>query len=295
LWDVHYFSRNYIEWKAVNVSAQIDNIHIRVNIVYGVILYQQLSENESSWVQIHTHSASQTICLPVVCLNSVVKKTVMWKECMYELEVRPFCVNLYWGIWNAHSFLVLVCYKGCCNSYCLTFCAHTKTHPVRSYKMWVLLHCKRKLVVAINVTCSSLHHSSRCDFGFSSFITCLTFLVVSDKMSCASFLSCGLNELPYLCVCKPHFFDKNLPSKIGMWLVHRISCPFDDWARDAGIVCCKIPSRDRQCLRLILQAITHAWMCQRIISVSAYFDYLRVADTIDSQKSEDRDMTDKLP
>jgi hypothetical protein len=36
-------------------------------------------------------------------------------------------------------------------------------------------------------------------------------------------------------------------------------------------------------------------MRQRIIGVSAYFDYMRVADTIDSQKLEDCDITDKLP
>jgi hypothetical protein len=36
-------------------------------------------------------------------------------------------------------------------------------------------------------------------------------------------------------------------------------------------------------------------MPQRITGVSAYFDYMRVADTIDSQKSEDRDITDKSP
>jgi hypothetical protein len=35
-------------------------------------------------------------------------------------------------------------------------------------------------------------------------------------------------------------------------------------------------------------------MCQRFTSVSAHFDYMRVADTIYSQKSEDRDITDKL-
>jgi hypothetical protein len=36
-------------------------------------------------------------------------------------------------------------------------------------------------------------------------------------------------------------------------------------------------------------------MRHRISCVSEYFDYMRVADTIDSQKSEDRDITDKLP
>jgi hypothetical protein len=35
-------------------------------------------------------------------------------------------------------------------------------------------------------------------------------------------------------------------------------------------------------------------MSQRLRGVSAYFDYMRVADTIDSQKSEDRDITDKI-
>jgi hypothetical protein len=46
---------------------------------------------------------------------------------------------------------------------------------------------------------------------------------------------------------------------------------------------------------VILQAIAHARMRQRITGVSAYFDYMTAADTIDSQKSEDRDVTDKLP
>jgi hypothetical protein len=46
---------------------------------------------------------------------------------------------------------------------------------------------------------------------------------------------------------------------------------------------------------VILQAAAHARMCQRINGVSAYFVYMRVADTINFQKSEDRDITDKLP
>jgi hypothetical protein len=46
---------------------------------------------------------------------------------------------------------------------------------------------------------------------------------------------------------------------------------------------------------VILQAIAHTWMRKYITGVSAYFDYTSVADTIDSQKSEDRDIPDKLP
>jgi hypothetical protein len=46
---------------------------------------------------------------------------------------------------------------------------------------------------------------------------------------------------------------------------------------------------------VIFQATAHAQMRQRISGVSAYFDYMRVADTIKSQKLEDRDITNKLP
>jgi hypothetical protein len=46
---------------------------------------------------------------------------------------------------------------------------------------------------------------------------------------------------------------------------------------------------------VILHAIAHARMRQRITGVSAYFDYMRVADAINSQKLENRDITDKLP
>jgi hypothetical protein len=36
-------------------------------------------------------------------------------------------------------------------------------------------------------------------------------------------------------------------------------------------------------------------MHQLVAGVSAYFDYMRVADIIDSQESEDREITDKSP
>jgi hypothetical protein len=63
--------------------------------------------------------------------------------------------------------------------------------------------------------------------------------------------------IPYLRVYKPHFFDRNSHSKIGMRLINEIKKEptssekksrynIDDWAHDAGIVCCKTPSRDRQ-------------------------------------------------
>jgi hypothetical protein len=44
-----------------------------------------------------------------------------------------------------------------------------------------------------------------------------------------------------------------------------------------------------------LQAIAHKRRHQHITGISAYFDYMRVADTMDPQKSKDRDINDKLP
>jgi hypothetical protein len=37
-----------------------------------------------------------------------------------------------------------------------------------------------------------------------------------------------VEKVPYLRVYKPLFFDKNLPSKIGVWLKHGVLFPFDD-------------------------------------------------------------------
>jgi uncharacterized membrane protein len=77
-----------------------------------------------------------------------------------------------------------------------------------------------------------------CDLGLFICLHCISMFIIS---SVHLFV-----KIPYLCVYKPHFFDKNLPSKIGVRLVHGIIlCPFDDWARDASIVCCETLSTDR--------------------------------------------------
>jgi hypothetical protein len=45
-----------------------------------------------------------------------------------------------------------------------------------------------------------------------------------------------------ICTCISRtFFYKNLPSKIGVRLIHKILWRFNDWARDAGIVYCETP------------------------------------------------------
>jgi hypothetical protein len=45
---------------------------------------------------------------------------------------------------------------------------------------------------------------------------------------------------------------------------------------------------------VFLQTIAHLQRHQRVSGILAYFDYVRVADILDSQKSEDCKITDKL-
>jgi hypothetical protein len=100
-------------------------------------------------------------------------------------------------------------------------------------------------------------------------------------------------------MCKPHFFDKKLPSKTGVRLIHGILCGFFlieklDPVKRKPLLC--IPQwRPLVFETVILQAIAHAQRNQRITGILAYFDYMTAADTIDSRKSEDCDITDKLP
>jgi hypothetical protein len=57
----------------------------------------------------------------------------------------------------------------------------------------------------------------------------------------------------------------------------------------------KLPVETASVWECYLARFAHKQMRQCITVVLAYFDYMRVADTIDSQKSEDCDVTDKLP
>jgi hypothetical protein len=47
--------------------------------------------------------------------------------------------------------------------------------------------------------------------------------------------------MPYLCVYKLLFFDKNLPSKIRVRLIHGTWCPFYDWAATPVLYVVKLP------------------------------------------------------
>jgi hypothetical protein len=102
---------------------------------------------------------------------------------------------------------------------------------------------------------------------------------------------CGNNDIPYLRVYKPHFWQE-CPPKFGCGLCTEY-CPSDDWARDAVLYVVKLPVETASVWDL--QAIARAWMRQRITGVSAYFDCMSAANTINSQKLEDRDITDKKP
>jgi hypothetical protein len=102
-----------------------------------------------------------------------------------------------------------------------------------------------------------------------------------------------ISHIPYLRVYKPHFFDKNLPSKIGVRLIHGMLFLLTTEPATPVLYVVELPVETASFWDL--QAIAHARMHQRIIDVSAHFDYIRVADTVDSQKSEARGITDKLP
>jgi hypothetical protein len=116
-------------------------------------------------------------------------------------------------------------------------------------------------------------------------------------------------KIPYLCVYKPHFFDKNLLSKIQVQLFYFFIYLFklDPPKKKKPLSFGRLSPRRRYWMlwnpqyrplvfeTVILQAIAHARRHQHITGISAYFDYMRVTNTIDSQKLEDSDITDKLP
>jgi hypothetical protein len=99
-------------------------------------------------------------------------------------------------------------------------------------------------------------------------------------------------------VYKSHIFDKNLSSKIGvgcgLYTEYYVLLATEPATPVLYVV--KLPVDTASVFEtVILQAIAHARLRQSIIGVSAYFHYMRVADTIDSQKSEDRDISDRSP
>jgi hypothetical protein len=60
----------------------------------------------------------------------------------------------------------------------------------------------------------------------------INLCTLHSRMRFAIVLKCVQlgSDFPSLRVYKPYFsfFDKNLPSKIGVRLIHEILCPFDD-------------------------------------------------------------------
>jgi hypothetical protein len=76
-------------------------------------------------------------------------------------------------------------------------------------------------------------------------------------------------KLPYLHVYKPHFFDKNLPSKIGVILQENV-----------------VIIQTTEPMMPVLYVVKPP-----VKTVSSWHHRL----SIDFQKSEDRDITDKLP
>jgi hypothetical protein len=85
----------------------------------------------------------------------------------------------------------------------------------------------------------------------------------------------------------PHFFDKNLPSKIGVRLIHGILFPLTTEPATPVLYVVKLPVETVSVWDLSCKLL-HTRECANILPVYRY-------DTVDSQKSEDRDITDELP
>jgi hypothetical protein len=96
-------------------------------------------------------------------------------------------------------------------------------------------------------------------------------------------------------VYKPHFLTKIYPPKSGRGLYTEYYVLLTSEPATPVLYVVKLPVETASVWdTIILQAIAHARMRQRIIGVPAYFDYMTVVDTIDSQKSEDHEITGKL-
>jgi hypothetical protein len=128
-----------------------------------------------------------------------------------------------------------------------------------------------------------------------------------------------------VCACISRtFFDKNLPSKIGVRLCTEYYVLLTTEPVTPVLYVVKLPVEAAsvwdcylgsywtranaptyypvgfEVLTAVSTKMAVFWVvatCSLVVCslVSAYFDYMRAADTIDSQKSEDRDITDKLP
>jgi hypothetical protein len=100
--------------------------------------------------------------------------------------------------------------------------------------------------------------------------------------------------MPYLRVCKPHFFWQEFTLQNWGAAYARNIVLFTTEPAMPVLYVMKLPVETASVWDLSCKPL-YARIRQRIIGVSACFDYMGVADTIDSQKSEDCDITEKLP
>jgi hypothetical protein len=107
-------------------------------------------------------------------------------------------------------------------------------------------------------------------------------------MTLIHFIVC---KIPCLQVYKPQFWREFTLQNWGAAYARNIVLLTTEPATPVLYVV-KLPVESDIFETVILQAVARARMRQRIIGVSEYFDYMRVADIIDSQKSEDCDITD---
>jgi hypothetical protein len=104
-----------------------------------------------------------------------------------------------------------------------------------------------------------------------------------------------LKRFLYLLVYKPHFLTIIYPPKLGCGSCTEYYILLTTEPAMPVLYVVKLPVETASVWDCYLASFAHAWMCQLVAGESAYFDYMRVANTINSQKLEDHGITDKLP
>jgi hypothetical protein len=90
-------------------------------------------------------------------------------------------------------------------------------------------------------------------------------------------------------VYKPYFWQEYILQNLGPAYTRNIMYFFTTEPATPVLYVVKLPAKTASVWDCYLASyFTRA-------NVPTHFDHMRVADTIDSQKSEDRDITDKLP
>jgi hypothetical protein len=134
-----------------------------------------------------------------------------------------------------------------------------------------LFYCKKNFLACSTINTVHGIKSSLCFWvniltSWIDFIFLSEFLLWCRCWSCVV-TPCGLEGRYRICACISHTFGPEFTLQNWGAAYTRNIMSFYDWARDAGIVCCETPSRDRWCLRLLSSKLLHTRECANVLPV----------------------------